>query len=468
MLKKFLVILGAVVQLSGLMANGVAGDWAGDLDAGPAKMTLVFRIKTDDAGHLSGTMDLIEQGACGIIIDEVTCTGEKVKFELKDLRASFEGTLNKEGTEIAGLFKQGGAAFPLTLKVGVKEAAPLVRPQEPKPPYPYREEEVVYENSSAKVQLSGTLTLPKETKPCPVVLLIAGSGRHDRNLSVCGHKLFHVLADYLTRQGIGVLRVDKRGHGKSTGSYEQATTQDFANDVLAGVNYLKSRKDIDTKQIGLIGLSEGGVIAPMVAAESKDVAFVVLLAGPGVNGEEILYQQNALSGMGTEEDIARNRKLQEACFAIVKKEADVEKAEKQLKEEYAKFIAELPQEIRKAIEDVSPIAIKSLNTPWFRYFLTLDPSVALKKVRAPVLVLNGELDMQVAPKQNLPVIQKALQEGGNKDFRVIELPKLNHLFQTCETGAFTEYAKIEETFSPAAMELISNWIHEKAKAKSKH
>ncbi len=338
------------------------------------------------------------------------------------------------------------------------------RPQEPKLPLPYTEEHVSYDNLEAGVTLSGTLTLPASKGPCPAVLLIAGSGPIDRDETVYGHKPFFVLADHLTRQGIAVLRYDKRGCEKSTGNYEKATTQDFSDDALAGVAYIKSRKEVNPNQIGLIGHSEGGIIAPMVAAKSKDVAFVVLMAGTGVNGEEIIYEQNTLilRAVGeTEDTINQSRKFKEQMCRVVKSEPDPQIAAAQLQEIADNYMAIVPETQEKETLEYFKRLATRLNTDWFRYYLTLDPIIALKQVRVPTLVLNGELDLQVSPKQNLPAISKALEGSGNKDFTIIELPKLNHFFQTCETGSIGEYEKIEETISPLVLSLITEWVLER-------
>ena len=338
------------------------------------------------------------------------------------------------------------------------------RPQEPKRPFPYIEELISYDNPEAGVTLSGTLTLPSSKGPFPVVLLIAGSGKIDRDETVFGHKPFLVLADYLTRQGIAVLRFDKRGCGQSTGNYDKTTTQDFSQDVLAGIAYLKSRKEVNPNQIGLIGHSEGGIIAPIVAAKSKDVAFVVLMAGTGVTGEEILYEQSALIQLAvnaTKETIHQSRKFQEQMVALVTRTQDPQDAVEQLQEITKCYKAALSETQDKVtLEHLERIATR-INTDWFRYYLTFDPQTSLKQLRVPTLVLNGDLDLQVSSKQNLPAISKALEESGNKDFRVVELPRLNHFFQTCETGSIAEYEQIEETLSPTVLNLIAAWIQER-------
>jgi pimeloyl-ACP methyl ester carboxylesterase len=358
---------------------------------------------------------------------------------------------------------QNGQEFLLTFEKGLKEIQEPKRPQNPIAPLPYQEKLVVYDNIKAGITISGTLTLPPSQGPFPAVLLIAGSGPHDRNEEIFGHKPFLVLADHLTRNGIAALRVDKRGCGKSTGDYKTATSLDFSEDVEAGIAYLKSLPDINPCQIGLIGHSEGGMIAPMVASKSPDVAFLVLAAGPAATGEEILYQQNALilkASGESEETIEELNSFRKQIFAILKKESDFEIANNQLQEMAQNYLS-LPQEEQKAHVIALLNSAPKLFTPWFRYFLSFDPSTVLKQIKVPVLAINGELDLQVPSKQNLPIIDAALKAAGNTDFTTLELPKLNHLFQTCQTGHFGEYQTLEETISPSALQIISDWILER-------
>jgi fermentation-respiration switch protein FrsA (DUF1100 family) len=345
------------------------------------------------------------------------------------------------------------------------------RPQEPKPPYPYDEQEVVYQNKKDGLQLAGTLTLPRSKGPFPAVLLITGSGRQDRNETVFDHKPLLVLADHLTRLGIAALRVDDRGVGKSTGRFSEATSEDFAADAFASVEYLKTRKEIAPRRIGLIGVSLGGLIAPLVAAGSTDIAFIVMMASPGLTGEHTLYRQLPLVARAngvSEELIARNSAVQERVFAIIKQEKDCVVAEKNIREEVAilrelaaRIKAEAREEQKKTtylIADGIEIQTKLAASPWFRFFLMYDPRPTLMKVRCPVLAIIGEKDLQVPAEENLGAIRLALEAGGNKDHTVLALPNLNHLFQTCRTGAISEYAQIEETMAPAALDTISKWI----------
>jgi pimeloyl-ACP methyl ester carboxylesterase len=444
--------------------RGVVGIWQGSLHVSGIELRLVVKITQKPDKTLTATMDSIDQGAKDIPMDSVTLKGDALRLELKAIGGVYEGKLNKDGSEIEGTWSQGGGSLPLTLK-RTDKAPELRRPQEPKPPYPYGAEEVSYPNPKAGNTLAGTLTLPKGAGLFPVVLMITGSGPQNRDEELLGHKPFWIIADYLTRRGVAVLRVDDRGVGKSTGKFDNATSADFATDVLAGIAYLKTRKEIDPKQIGLIGHSEGGLIAPMVAAKSPDVAFIVMMAGPGVTGEEILYEQAALiqkASGAPESAVAWNRKLQHQLFAIVKSEPDSAAAEKQLdtamdaaaKQMTAAEKKQLGGDVGAALQ----AQVKSVNSPWFRYFLTYDPRPALRKVRCPVLAINGERDLQVPPKQNLPEIEAALKAGGNTDYTIKELPQLNHLFQTATSGSPAEYSKIEETVSPLALETMADWI----------
>ncbi len=441
-------------------AATLKGDWSGVLDAGASKLKLILHFTPAADGKWRGTMDSPDQAANGIKIDATTVEGQTLKFVIHLIGASYEGTLN--GDEITGKFTQSGMTFPLNFKrATAADIAPPKRPQTPQPPYLYNAEEVTFENKTANIKLAGTLTTPRTKAPFPVVVLITGSGPQNRNEELLGHHPFWVLSDHLTRAGIAVLRFDDRGVGKSTGKFSTATSADFASDVLAAVEYLKTRPEINWKKIGLVGHSEGGLIAPMCAVQSKDVAFIVMMAGTGVPGDEILHEQTALlmRAEGLPETLIReNHQNQAKMFAIVKTEKDAAIAEKKLLEIVAAAVAVAPPAQKKTVEATLTNQIKSYNSPWFRHFLMFDPRPTLRQVKVPVLALNGELDLQVSPKQNLPEIAKALKAAGNKKVQIVELPKLNHLFQTTKTGAFSEYAKLEETISPTALTLMAEWI----------
>ncbi len=445
--------------------------WQGTLKTGMADLRLQLRIYKAPDGALSGKLDSIDQGARNLEISKIEVTKDELSFDMTMPAASYEGDFNADHTEITGRWHQGGASLPLVFKK-TDEQIELRRPQEPQPPYPYMEEDVTYENREAGVELAGTLTLPHSETPVPAVILISGSGPQDRNETVMGHRPFLVLADYLTRKGIAVLRTDDRGVGGSTGNTSQATTRDFAGDVLCGIRYLQSRKEIDAKRIGLVGHSEGGVVAPLVASESPDVAFIVLMAGTGLTGEEILVKQARLMGRAagrSEEEIARNLEVQLAMIAIVKAEPDPKIAERKLWDLMNEKVAEMTEEERARLgisRSFLEGQVKMMLSPWLRYFLTYDPTTALREVHCPVLAINGSLDRQVPPKEDLETIAKALRDEGNADFKTVELPGLNHLFQTARTGAVSEYSRIEETLAPQALELISGWILNHTKSQS--
>lgn len=453
-------------------SGDLAGHWFGTLKPPGGELRLIAHIVKKKDGTYAGTIDSPDQGVKGILIDSVNLQDAAVRFELKSIKGKFEGKLTADAAELVGKWSQNGKSLPLTFK-RVAKAPDLSRPQDPKKPYPYIAEDVVYENKKAGVKFAGTLTRPKGKGPFPAVLLISGSGAQDRDETILGHKPFLVLADHLTRHGIAVLRVDDRGVGGSTGNVAQATTADFADDAWAGISYLKNRKEISSRQIGLIGHSEGGIVAPLVASRSRDIAFIVLLAGTGLTGEEILYLQAAAilkANGGTAKQIAGQRKLQTLMFTAVKEEKDNSAAEKRFRQLWSELEPKLSDDEKKAFGDVEMLVntqLKTLLTAWFRYFLTHDPRPALRNVSCPVLALNGEKDLQVPAKENLAEIAKALQEGGNKHVTVKALPKLNHLFQTSKTGSPTEYGTIQETFAPSAMEMISDWILQRTKQPAK-
>jgi fermentation-respiration switch protein FrsA (DUF1100 family) len=365
---------------------------------------------------------------------------------------------------IAGTFKQGGQSFPLNLSKTKIEKEKLLRLQEPTKPYPYHSEDISFTNEKAGITLAGSLTLPTKEGVYPAVILISGSGPQNRNEELMGHKPFLVLSDYLTKNGIAVLRYDDRGTAMSKGDFKAATTADFALDVEAAIDYLKTRKEIDKKKIGLIGHSEGGLIAPMVASQSKDVAYIVLLAGTGIPGDQLLLLQQKLVGKASgisDADLQKNEASNRAAFDIVKKSKSPEQLTSDLTKYIAQVVTENPSAAKPAgmsNEDFIKLQVTQITSPWMQYFIKYDPAPALQKVKCPVLALNGEKDLQVPPKENLGAIKTALTKGGNKKATIIELPNLNHLFQECKTGSPTEYANIEQTISPTALIEIVNWL----------
>ncbi|PKL84020.1 MAG: alpha/beta hydrolase [Ignavibacteriae bacterium HGW-Ignavibacteriae-3] len=440
--------------------------WEGRLKISTVSLKLILKTFNNDDGTQGAFLDSPDQGAKNIPATSITFNDDSLKFAISSLGASYAGKVVKDSAIIKGTFKQADMSFPLDMKK-IDKLTEVKRPQEPKKPYPYNDEEVTFENKSAGIILAGTFTYPKEEGKYPAVVLVTGSGPQDRDETLGGginHKPFLVLSDYLTRNGIAVLRYDDRGIAKSKGNFATATTEDFASDALAAVEYLKTRKEADPKKIGIAGHSEGGLIAPMVAVNSNDVAFIILLAGPGLPGKDILLMQGRLMSKAAgakDEDIDNSMQLSEKIYDILFSEKDNAIAEKKIRDAYVENYNTLSDEKKKEADAQKPIVeqnIRQLTSPWFRFFLKFDPRPVLENVTVPVLALNGEKDLQVPAKEDLSEIEKALKAGGNKNFKIVLLPNLNHLFQNCKTGALSEYGQIQETFSPDAMKIISDWI----------
>ncbi len=443
-------------------AKGVEGLWQGKLKVPGGELRIVFHINKAADGKLSATLDSPDQGARGIAVEECALSNGRLTLAAKSIGGGYEGTMKNDGT-IEGTWKQSGSSLPLVLK-RIEKVEEARRPQEPKKPYPYREEEVEFENSAGGFKLAGTLTEPETGGPFPAVVLITGSGPENRDEEVFGHKPFLVLADYVTRQGIAVLRYDDRGVGKSGGSSQTATTVDLATDAQAAFEYLKTRKEIDPKRIGLLGHSEGGVIAPIVANEAPDVAFVVLMAGTGLPGDSVLMLQSQLVAKAegaADTTLAKSAVVQRALLNLAMSEPDTAVAAAKLRPLLKQAMTQLSPNDSQALSSSDQAVeqqVKQVLTPWFRYFLTYDPRPALRQLKVPVLAVVGSKDVQVAPEENLAAIEAALKEGSNKDYTVRELPGLNHLLQTANTGGVSEYTKIDETISPSALKVMGDWI----------
>jgi len=461
------LVLSTGLASSALEAQGAStgqqrfvGNWQGPLRAGEVTLRLGFSFAADSAGGLAGTLTSIDQGGLKLPVT-VRVNGDSIRAESAPIGAAFAGRL-VTADSIDGTWSQGGGSLPLAVARVAALATPR-RPQEPRAPFPYAQHEASFE-SVPGVRLAGTLTVPAGAGPFPAVVLVSGSGPQDRDEEILGHRPFAVLADHLTRSGIAVLRYDDRGVGHSTGSFAAATSGDFADDAVAAVRYLRTRPEVAPGKIGVVGHSEGGLIAPMVAVRSTDVAFVVLLAGVGIRGDSLWMLQGRLlleaAGLdpGAVEQWAR---AQSRTIEAVAAEGDSAALVARLRAIGQEMMAGLTEEQRRAAQftpAIMEVNISLMSSPWFRYFLAADPRATLRQVRVPVLALNGGRDLQVPPRENLSAIEAALREGGNRDFRTLELPGLNHLFQTATTGAPAEYAQIEETMSPAVLNEISTWI----------
>lgn len=457
----FLVLAGAAnLQAAETATAKIVGSWQATLQAGNQKLHLVVHITKNADGTLNGSLDSLDQNDVGLPIDTITFADDTLNFTIGAIGGHFIGSLAADGKTLEGQWMQNGGILPMSCQ----RADDAARAQDPKKPYPYNEEEVSFQNEPAKITRAGTLTWPRGAGPFPVVLLIGG-GQRDRNATDFGHHPFLVLADYLTRQGIAVLRTDDRGVGGSTGD-GKATPEDVAGDVLAGVAFLHTRKEFNPKQLGVIARDAGCQTAAMAATSSTDISFLILLAGNGVPGDEVIMLKQDLAAKtagAQQEQIDQQHELLKSAFTIVKTVKDTVEMEKQLHDLIAGVIAKLPEATRKAIGDPEPI-IKAQTAaflmPEVRFFVSYDPRPTLAKVTVPVLALHGEKDFELDAKQNLPVIEKALKDAGNKDVTALELPRLNHLFQSCKTGQPVEYNQLDETFSPTALQIIGNWIGE--------
>lgn len=457
-----------VLMMTFILSKGqdITGQWNGVLKVQGMQLRIVFNIsKTGNVYH--STMDSPDQGAKGIPVTTTTFENSKLRLEIAGLRVEYAGELKDK--MIKGIFRQNGMEFPLDLTREMIAKQVVKRPQEPVKPYPYLAEDITFQNSKENITLAGTLTLPKNGGKYPVVILISGSGPQNRDEELMGHKPFLVISDYLTRHGIAVLRYDDRGVAQSKGDFKTATSVDFSSDVESAIAYLKTRKEINPDKIGLVGHSEGGIIAPMVAAKSKDVKYIVLLAGTGIRGDKLMLLQMELvaKAAGKSDDgIQKSKKINAGVYEIVLKSKSNESLKVELKNYLGESLKNNPDEAKPkgmTDEEFISLTINQITGPWMLNFIKYDPATALEAVKCPVLAVNGEKDLQVPPKVNLPAIEKALKKGGNNQVTTREFPNLNHLFQECKTGSPTEYAEIEQTFSPVVLEVISGWILQQTK-----
>ncbi len=455
MKKQLITLIMTLMGMSSLFGSSlnvtgaeIAGIWLGKVKVTEQlEMRFAYVISKSETGALSATLNILEQKAFNIPMEKVTFENDSVIIDFSSKGIMFKGLYHADVDRITGHFSQAGKSFSLELARVDELPKTTVRAQTPQRPFPYSEEDVTFSNPAAGVELAGTLTFPKSDQPAPAVILIAGSGRNDRNGTPMGH--FLLLSDYLTRNGYVVLRSDKRGVGKSTGNYGEATTADFASDINSAVDYLKTRKEVDVKRIILIGHSEGTLIAPIVAAGRKDISGLVLMGAVGIRGDELLLSQiramSAVTGM-EQADIDTLVEQNRSYYAIIKTDESNEV-------KTAKIKAVNP--------DIPANELKMLLKPWIRYFISFDPKPFLKKVDCPVLALSGSIDLQCPPEQNLAEIAKALKAGGNKHCTVMQVPGLNHLFQTAKSGSPLEYENIDEIIAPAALESILAWVTDK-------
>ncbi|MCC8034938.1 MAG: alpha/beta fold hydrolase [Rikenellaceae bacterium] len=454
-MKKTLSLITFCLFAMSFSGQDIAGSWLGTLDMGPSQMRLVFNVLSEDHGY-TGTLDSPDQGVTGFPLSRIELDGSKLTITINELGVIYTGTVNSESTHIEGTFKQGLYELTLDLEQGT---VTVNRPQEPNPLYPYRCEDVKFENLRDGVTLSGTLTLPAQNGRFPTVILVTGSGPQNRDEEVFGHKPFLVIADHLTRNGIAVLRYDDRGVGESTGIFAGATSEDFTRDALAAFDFLCNRDEIDPARIGIIGHSEGGTIGFMAAARQPELGFVVSMAGSLLPGDSTLVLQNrdilVMQGMDKELADAYAMALRDIYKAKNRHEGD--------------YISENSEEIVKGAagyQSLPPLMQSNLAEvlahcdPWLDFFLAYDPSCDIGKTLCPVFAINGRMDVQVAAEANLRHAAKILSESGNDNFTTKIYPGRNHMFQECTTGAFEEYNRIEQTISPEVLDDITRWILE--------
>lgn len=451
-MKNFLFLFTFLLSINSIQSQEITGDWYGSLNVQGTVLPLIFHLQKNDSTY-SSTMDSPTQGGYNIKFDQTHYDNSILEMEIEAAMVKYKGNYNKETQTIKGTFNQRGMSFPLNLN-REKKTTEINRPQEPKKPFPYNSEDISFYNDVDKITLAGTLTTPKNKKDFPTVILITGSGAQNRNEEIMNHKPFLVISDYLTRNGIAVLRYDDRGVGESEGDYSKANSKDLSRDTEAAIKYLKSKKEINNNKIGLIGHSEGGLIAPMIASNSKDVSFLVLLAAPGLKGEELLLLQKKL----TEQKSGINEIAVNKSQEIFKGSYDIISTYKGNNEGLRNMLKEyFNQKFNNAIgEGQLNSLIQSLTSPWMKYFIKYDPTLALEKIDVPVLALFGKNDLQVPAIEN----SKVFEEVDNKNIEIVQLDNLNHLFQKSKTGLPSEYSNIEQTISPKVLDIISKWIIE--------
>lgn len=434
--------------------------WDGQWKTQVQKIDLYITI-SDEGKDLKLTIPM--QGIADMSADNSEVSDNRIDFFYRAFGASFYGNL--KGDSIVGTWNQGGREQDM---IFLKSSDDLTfkRPQTPKEPFSYKVETIVTKKTDSSPRLSGTLTMPEGEGPFPAVVLISGSGPQNRDSEIFKHKPFWVLADHFTRKGYAVLRYDERGIGLSGGKFKGATSEDFAMDVESAVQYLQGRKEINTQKIGLVGHSEGGMIAPLVASKNKDIAFIVLLAGPGIPPKEIMkYQmknqfgQLKLSSDGKKKTKVFVNNMFEILSSPETNDKVVEKYQAASNRFYNSLEDEDQEQFGVSQEQFYFSMASTFFDPWMRYFLQYDPSPALKKVTVPVLAVNGKKDRQVTAKHNIKGIKKALKAGGNKSVKTKCFKNLNHLFQTSKTGNPSEYMGIEETFNEDVMIYIVDWMN---------
>ncbi|MEJ5183713.1 MAG: alpha/beta fold hydrolase [Rectinemataceae bacterium] len=478
-----LALLAVFIPVSGIHAeqypSTLAGTWEGTLQAGAVSLRVVFHMVVLER-RWTGTMDSPDQGVRGIPISRIDCDAGSIILEIASIGGVYSGTIDANGIAIEGFWKQSGMTLPLRLrKTGQPEGgsagnAPSLQPSAAgsregnEPPgvsdRKFFTREVRFTSLSAGITLAGTMTIPEGDGPFPAVVLITGSGPQDRDETILGYKPFLVIAEHLARHGIASLRCDDRGVGASEGDFQTATTFDFADDAEAALKYLASQAQVDSRRLGLVGHSEGGIIAAMVAARQATARFAILLASPGIRGDRLLLLQNAalgrasgLSAEGIEQANTINRRLYDLAMGAVPDDA----ARNRIIAEIMAGMtagASLPETEVEGLRQQASMIADQLLAPWMRVFRALDPADYLRQLAIPILALNGEKDLQVPVEENLAAIEAALEQSRSPSWKLVRLPGLNHLFQHAETGLPSEYGLLQESFAEDALQQMTDWI----------
>lgn len=452
--------------------NNFDGTWAGAL-SGVQNLRMGFNISGHKAGSPVSTMDVPAQGAKDIPCDTVIVDGDSIHIKVVKVNGRYDGKM-AEVNRIDGQWTQNGMSLPLNLdrREGRVE---LNRPQTPKGPYSYNSEDILFYNENKSIEYGATITTPRDDKQHPALILISGSGPQNRDEELFQHKPFAVVADHLTRQGYVVLRVDDRGTGKTTGDRSKATSEDFADDVMAALEYLKKRKEVDRKKIGLYGHSEGGLIAQLVASRSKDIDFIVLMAAPGVQVIQAMAEQNAalMKTMRLSEEQANQyAELYTTIMNGITTATDRDIAERRVNKALTDWIAATDETTVQATTGITDEDskkkfayefVKLYDNKWMMYFMKYDPKPVLEKVNCKVLALNGDKDIQVLSRTNLEGINKALTNSKSKVQEVREVEGVNHLFQECNTCTVQEYGQLEQTIKPEVLDIVTTWLNQNVK-----
>jgi uncharacterized protein len=458
-------------------AQNITGNWQGNLDVQGNQIPIVFHIKKDSLNKWMASFDSPKQNAYNLACSEVILKNDSIILMMAILNGKYAGLLNTDKSQITGTWFQGAGSLPLMVNKTSETIKEQKRPQTPRPPLPYHSEDVLYTNADKSIQFGGTLTYPKTdslkgpeaTHSYPAVVLITGSGQQDRDESIYGHKPFAVIADYLTKQGFVVLRVDDRGIRKTTGIFSEATTMDFAKDLEAGLDFLEKQPMVNKNKIGLIGHSEGGMIAPIVADERREIKFVILLAGPGIPIIDLMQQQIeavSISNGDLPAEATANGQLMHIVWEEAAKNEDSATTVQHIRvkiESWSKTLdpvtlAKFKSQSTAGLDNLITQAMAALNSKWYKYFISFNPQPYLEKLDCKVLALNGSKDVQVIAAPNLKGIKQSLQKSKSPKYDIVEIPGLNHLFQSCIKCNPAEYNDLEESFSPIALEMMGNWL----------